>query len=516
MSNVPLKAIAAITGGICIGSGWIVPHWIAPPWVGVVVLVLLSRAQRGRSALAWCWLLGFAGHVTAFHWIPQTVARFSSLPLWIAGVLFVGWASVGALQLGVFGWIVYRLRLRGRGHPTLVAAAWVALAFVWPAVFPWRLAQTQLDWSNLVQIIELTGGAGVGFVMAWVAALAADGACAVWSRSQTRPTILHVCMAGIVLSACLGFGSWRRAQLRAMLASRPELRVGLIQCGDAARREQLHGLSQDIAGEVDLLCWPEAVVGRLAAEREELPLMLRPVPQRRCALVLGALTPPSADNADTRWHNSAVLVAPDESILGRYHKRMLIPFGEYIPGDRWFPSLRRFSAFKNQYRSGGSPDPLDVPGVARLGLLICYEDVVARLARASTVAGANLLVNVTNDRWFGDSHALRQHCQLARLRAIENRRYLLRSTMTGITAIVDPFGDVIAELPTQTPAALVGTVHTLDLHTLYTRYGNAFAWICLMVAGYTLLGRSATNRPEQPSRTRPEQSCDAPSSRRQG
>jgi len=121
---------------------------------------------------------------------------------------------------------------------------------------------------------------------------------------------------------------------------------------------------------------------------------------------------------------------------------------------------------------------LIAPGVARIGVLICYEDIVAGMARASVRRGADLLVNLTNDFWFGQSPALRQHLQLAAFRAVENKRYLLRSTTTGATAVITPTGRIIEQAPFGAPHVLLATVHTVELTTFYTRWGNVFAWAC--------------------------------------
>ncbi len=129
---------------------------------------------------------------------------------------------------------------------------------------------------------------------------------------------------------------------------------------------------------------------------------------------------------------------------------------------------------------GRSHEPLDVPGVARLGVLICYEDIVPEMARASSASGADVLINLTNDFWFGQTHALQQHLRLAVFRAVENKRYLLRSTTTGATAVISPTGEIIDQLPPDQPAALVASVQPLQIRTFYTLAGNVFAWACCL------------------------------------
>jgi apolipoprotein N-acyltransferase len=150
-----------------------------------------------------------------------------------------------------------------------------------------------------------------------------------------------------------------------------------------------------------------------------------------------------------------------------------------MPGERWYPALHRFSPFPDPYLPGNSHDPLVVPGLAKLGVLICYEDIVGKLARHSTAAGAEVLINLTNDSWFGESLALEQHLRIALFRAVENKRYLLRSTTTGATAVISPTGEIVAQAPMGEPFVLTTTVQPMDLRTFYTQFGDVFGWSCV-------------------------------------
>jgi apolipoprotein N-acyltransferase len=511
LGSVVLRAAGAIAGGALLASGWLRPGWIVPAWFAALALLVFSRARRPRSALLWCWLLGLVGHIVAFYWVPGTIQRFSTLPGWLAEMAFMAGCSIGALQFGAFGAVACWLRLRGRARPWVVAAVWASFELVWPTVFPWRLGQTQIEWTAMVQIAELTGVYGIGFLMMWLveAALqlaeqqaarrgAADAGRNAMNPGEgdPRPGLrVEPWVAAGVAVAALGFGLWRERDLQARIAASPPLRVGLVQCADelSQRASNLRRLSQEIGDQVDLLCWPESSLGSLKYEPRQLPAAMRPYSGRRCYLVAGCSVKPD-DKTDDRWLNSAILIDPEEHVVGRYDKRTLIPFGEYVPGETWFPALHGLTVFPQRYRGGVSAEPLRMAGAgegqpdrARLGVLICYEDVLAGLARSSTAAGADLLVNLTNDRWFGDSHALPQHQQLARFRSIENRRYLLRCTMTGSTSIIDPLGRVVEQAPGQLPVAIVETVTTLGLRTVYTACGDVFGWSCVAVMGVAVL-----------------------------
>jgi apolipoprotein N-acyltransferase len=187
------------------------------------------------------------------------------------------------------------------------------------------------------------------------------------------------------------------------------------------------------------------------------------------------------------WFNSAFLRRADGSIGGRYDKIVLMPFGEFIPFASLFPWLKDLSPNTGDFQAGGGPVVLPVSETARVGALICYEDLLAGHVRRTVASGANLLVAITNDAWFGESAALHEHDTLALWRAVENRRYLVRTTNTGLSTVTDPLGRSIARLPTQTATAALARVHILEGTTPYQRFGDAFGYLVLALASSLLI-----------------------------
>src|SRR5690606_21198212 len=159
---------------------------------------------------------------------------------------------------------------------------------------------------------------------------------------------------------------------------------------------------------------------------------------------------------------SAFLIDKQENILGRYHKRTLLPLGEYVPGDKWFPSLGELALLYRTIQPGKDAGILKLPGKARFGALICYEDMIAANARQSAHEGAQVLVSLINGPAFGDTFAMRQHRQLAHFRAIENRRYLVRCASTGVTTVIAPTGKIVAALPQNEAQKLTVAVHPMS------------------------------------------------------
>jgi len=199
-----------------------------------------------------------------------------------------------------------------------------------------------------------------------------------------------------------------------------------------------------------------------------------------------------SDQNRIKYYNSAYLIKPDGTVAGKYDKVHLVPFGEYVPFKRWLPFLGKIVAHVGDFQAGRSGNTIEGP-VPRLGVQICFEIIFPMLSRALVQNEAALLVNITNDAWFGKSSAPYQHFSMAVFRAVENRRSLVRAANTGISGFIDPIGRIIASTPLDEEAALVHRVPILREKTYYTRHGDIFALACLVTAvlylAYPVLGR---------------------------
>lgn len=457
-----------------------------------------------RQAFRRLWLLGWITVLCGFYWLPEVLTRFAGHPPLVAWLLCLAFHGVGALRFGLVGWLV--ARCRGTDSVLMLPVVWTALEFVWPSMFPWRIGQSQLVWLPFAQIGEVTGVYGPTFIVLWggslLYVLLRNRVMPRGVPSHRVPLKWHIPAFAFVLGGIILFGHWRIARIEQYLEGRATLRVALVQPAFAGpeRRKSCIELSRRLPEDIQLVVWPETAVGPLSmafndfGSAEQLAREGRPPASPlvgpRCFWLIGA---DSYQPSPETYFNSALLVDPAQEVLGRYHKRVLIPFGEYIPGEAWFPSLRRFSPWEVAFSSGNSSEPLVMGSDARLGVCICYEDLLAGQNRETVRAGADLLVNLTNDAWFGDSHALMQHQQLAAFRAIENRRYLLRCTSTGSTAVISPIGQTVAQAALHEPTSLIADVKTCELRTFYTRFGDVFALACLGV-GAVWVGRCFMSR----------------------
>jgi apolipoprotein N-acyltransferase len=232
-----------------------------------------------------------------------------------------------------------------------------------------------------------------------------------------------------------------------------------------------------------LIVWPEAAIPFLLRYEPELGLRVhRFVVETGIPMLVGS---PDVGE-DQLFYNSAFLLGRDGQIHGRYDKRHLVPFGEYVPLQHIFFFLDKLVVGIGDFGRGRSATVFPQDGF-RFGVMICYETIFPAEVREFARGGAEFLVNITNDAWFGQSGAPYQHLAMASMRAVENGSYLVRAANTGVTAVIAPTGQILAQTEIFTEAALVGTIRPRLAETPYTRYGDVLGWACLVFLGAYLL-----------------------------
>jgi len=241
----------------------------------------------------------------------------------------------------------------------------------------------------------------------------------------------------------------------------------------------------------DLIVWPETAVqawipasAYFLLNNDELV-----IPQTKGSYFLvgglsykiNEISPDSISDENIAKFNTAFLTDAHGRILGRYNKVKLLLFGEYLPFTKYIPALKNISPASGDFTPGNELNVLEIKekGI-KIAPLICYEDIIPSFSRRFVSKGANLLVNITNDAWFGKSFEPYQHLSFSIPSAVETRRYLVRATNTGISAIIDPVGRVVAKTKIFERTTLNGKVGIMDGEkTLYTKIGGAFSWGCL-------------------------------------
>lgn len=470
-----------ILGGLAIALAFLDGRAWPLAWLGLVPLFALApHAPRKRSAFLDGWIVGATANGTACAWLIETIDRFGGFPIPVALFFYGSLIAFTALPFGVVGTL---LRWAGPAAPVLLAPAlWVAGEFLFPNFFPWRLAYTQRDLVWLVQIGDVTGPYGLSFVLAWFASAL--------SRARRRPTglIAPLTAAGVL---CV-YGAIRVPMIEAAMEAAPEASIGVVQGnlslvekrrGDRfqANVERYQRLSLELDPVPDLIVWPETVVGWSIPQDETSLGRYDPFPFAPAPVIFGSIShegrPP-----DVSWFNSAFLRRRDGTIGGRYDKLVLMPFGEFLPFSDTFPWIKDISPNSGDFTPGAGAAVLEASPELRVGALVCYDDMLAGHVRDAAAEGATLLLTIANDAWFGDSAALRLHESLGLWRAIENRRFFVRATNTGLTSVIDPLGRVVVELPTWIEISHNVPVRLLEIPTLYQGFGDLFAWSVVALA----------------------------------
>lgn len=504
-------------------------------WIGLVPLlwVLLDDdgQPRTRSPFFYGMVAGMFANGGGFYWIVGLLQRFGHLPWIAAAPLFLLLIAYQALTFGLFAVIVCRLRMHlGVKVTWLAPIVWVACELCVPYVFPWYLSITQAWVPTVIQIADITGPLGVSFLLvlsngALFDVLHAIGRAKPGRRLRAFLGTPLLAVGTIVL--CLAYGTVRIHQVDEARQHAEKLRVGVVQANVGIHekfvpglREQQHALhlslSQQLSSQgAELILWPESSYPYAMAR----PVIGDfPVGDRRrvqngfqTPIVFGALTVDRKGISDYDMFNTAIMLDKEGKAVGTFDKNFLLIFGEYLPFAHELDFLRRAIPEISNFSRGTETTtfPIDVRGKRySLGPMICYEDIIPAFGRRlfADKNPPNLMVNITNDAWFGATSEPYEHLALAVFRAVEHRVELVRAVNTGVSAYIDAAGRVYQKGPSvdpqlqpdAKPVTLLADMALLPPGGLFQRLGETFGFLCL--ATVLLLGVLSRQRAGTPLR----------------
>lgn len=501
------SVLLAVSAGLL--YGWCFPprHWWPLAWIALAPVLVIVRESSTRRAAWLAALFAVAGTCATVDWLPKTVMTYFGQSA-AAGIgLFLAVTFVMVVPPVVAFALAYKA-LAGRVSgllPLWAGAAWTATelarANLWTGN-PWvLLGYSQVGVDPVVQIADVTGVYGLSFLVALVnAALAECWLSARRSAKGKKVAAKCLATASVALAVALGYGSLRLAERQDREAGATSVAVvqGNIDLG-ARWRNELYGRNLDVylrltaealhATGARLVVWPEnAMTFYLAYE---------PLYQKAISLVLDVFGAQllaggphhDANAKDPSFFNSAFVLSPAGEITARYDKERLLPFGEYFPLPRLEFLRRRFVRVR-EFSSGGPAAP--VPTVAgAAGILICNEAMFPEVARSRVHAGSEILVNLTNDSWMNDRKFSEIAFDMSVLRAVEQRRYLIRASTSGPSAVIDPYGRVQGKTELFTQSWSEGGVVPQHRLTAYARLGDSFAFGCVLVVLGVLVQRWA-------------------------
>jgi len=484
--------------------------------------VRLRAATPGQGFLLGyvCGILWYAG---TCYWIYDTMRQYGGLSAPEALLALFLFCCYLGLYHGLFGLLVSLVAGSGRDfrRPLVMAPfLWVAVELARTRVtgFPWNLLGiAQVDNVALCRITEWTGVYGISLEIALVnVALAA----VFLVPREKRGALLAAALAAaaVLQSGRLVDAPPAQADHAALLVQQ-NLPVSAEWTPPYLHLErtlnELTELTVQSAAsspmKIDLVVWPESPAPFFTTDprvREAVSALARDTKTWTVAGSIGTGSmgtgSPGKDatgissaagspGQTSLLFNSAVLISPTGEWTARYDKVHLVPFGEYLPFPTIFSFAGGLTKEVGEFQPGSSRQPLDA-GSERLGVFICYESIFPDEVRQFANQGAQLLVNISNDGWYGDSGAYAQHLNQTRMRAIENNRWLLSATDTGVTASIDPLGRVLVHIPRKQRTALVAPYARISVTTFYTRHGDWFAYLCAIISLAALLSRFAYSK----------------------
>ena len=470
-------------------------------FVALVPLMVSIQSMTSKQSFYTGFVAGFGHYMTLIYWIVPTVTTYGGLhPLLGVSTLALLCLYL-ALYVGGFAWLIKRLDPPGVLMPIMGACLWVGLEYIRTYAFtgfPWGvLGYSQYSNQTMVQIADLTGVLGLSFLivlcnLTLVQLVLYLGPSLATKKISWRSISIVVCYTLALVVACLAYGRVRLPEIDRLIQAAPKPKICVIQgnisqdlkWNESFKNETIEkygSLSLGVAKtNPDLIIWPETALpfyyGADTLYSNKIDVYVR---KAKTHFLVGS---PAFERGkeNLKFYNRAYMLNPLSLVTGTYDKTHLVPFGEYVPLQAYLTFLGKITQQAGNFSSGDKTfAPLTFKD-HKTGVLICFEILFPCVARAFVKNGADMLTTMTNDAWFGITSAARQHFSIAVLRAVENRRSVVRAANTGISGFIDPAGRVIEETGLFTTAAITRPVPTLETISFYTRHGEVMGMAALV------------------------------------
>jgi apolipoprotein N-acyltransferase len=472
-------------------------------WIAFIPLLNALKAKTPYQGFLTGFLTGFSAHIGIIYWIAYVVVNYGYLPIPVGIAVMLLLSAYLALYVALFAAGVVYFHARGVSPILAAPLLWTSLEFAKSHLltgFPWEnLGYSQYLFTPLIQAAEITGVFGLSFAIIFINVVIFNVFHFRWSGTdgirRFRRIAAEITAGCVLMMVLFGYGIFRLSDVKKSLDQAPQMPVSLIQ-GNIDQSIKWRPTFQEETVRIyktltlqaapsagGLIVWPETATPFFFQDQDEMHREVASLPILTGNWLLFGGPSYQRDGLGLALLNSAFLLSPDGPIAGRYDKVHLVPYGEYVPLRRFFPFISKLVAGIGDFRSGPGYEPLimQVAGLPRkLGVMICYEGILPEAGRAYRQQGAGLLVNITNDAWFGNTSAPYQHLSMTVFRSVENRLYLVRAANTGISAIIDPTGRIEARSALFEKATLAGTVRIMDGGTFYSTYGDVFVYGCIL------------------------------------
>ena len=479
---------------------YMLPNFGFVAWFSLVPFVSAISISSPRRSFVLGLAFGIPLYAVSLYWLYTALNTYGGIPpfvsILILALLILFLASYMALAVSI-GQLLH-LRL---GIPLVLAlpVTWTMLEFLrghFPfGGFPWNnIAHTQARYPLLIQTASIFGTYGITFLIILFNAALAEVVLKRW-RGKVLLKNLGAVVLILLLSILYGWHRLISSTYTERESNLQQINVALVQGNipqdekwDSMQLEENLKVYSDVTSKlarqgIDLIVWPESAypfLFLLTKDKIDPQILGLDSQGPRPWLLFGALSSYSS-NAYYGYYNSAILIDSGGTVKGAYHKVHLVPFGEYVPMRKLLFFAKAIASQIGDLKRGDDYNPLTIGDTTKIAPLICFEDVFPEIARHFVKNGAELLVNITNDAWYGRSSAAYQHLAISIFRAVETKRYLLRAANTGITAVIDPYGRLVMASSIYDKAIAISKATLLDYETAYVRFGDILPYACIAI-----------------------------------
>ncbi|MCK4534047.1 MAG: apolipoprotein N-acyltransferase [Syntrophobacterales bacterium] len=466
-------------------------------WIALVPLFYALRDADLPGAFRTGFVAGLVYNTGLIYWVVFVVVHYGNLPFYAGISVMLLLAIYLSLYPALFCTGIVYFKRRGVRGVIMAPLLWTSLEYLKAHLFsgfPWEdLAYSQHEYLSVIQVADITGIYGITFLIVLLNCVVYDCISGtLLSSGGEKKRLLPEIIVGLgLLLLVSGYGIYRIDNLKNAANHLDSVDVLLVQ-GNIdqsikwspeyqADTMKIYGdMSADASKRgVSLIVWPETAMPFYFQNYDDRSRSVIDTAREANSWLLFGSPGYRREEGKTSFYNSAYLVSPEGAISGRYDKVHLVPFGEYVPLHDILFFVDKLVEGAGDFTPGREIVPLSM-GDRKAGVLICYEGIFPEISREYCLKGADLLVNITNDAWYGDTSAPYQHLTMAAFRAIENRIYMIRAANTGISAIVDSTGRIVSRTGLFERTTLSGPVKFTRHNTFYSRYGNVFACSCIV------------------------------------
>lgn len=504
-----MKILLAILSGVMLTAsfppgktGWIV-------WFALVPLLKGLENEPPSKAFILGIIAGLIHYFTLIYWIIIVLNTYGGLNLVLSSVMLFLLAFYLSLYPACFSVLVGYLK-ESRFRALLTAGIWVFLEYLRARLltgFPWCLfGYSQSGFLHLIQMSDITGVYGISFLIIFSNAIIYLLLFRSGQAAGKGYLGLEIFLFIAMLSVAIIYGNYRLSGNKEGPKEGKSVKVAIVQANidqsikwDPMYQKESMDIYRRLTENAypykpQLIVWPETAVPFFFQERSELTEEIYRISGESGALMIFGSPAYERINSSIRYYNRAYWLSGVGRLTGYYDKVHLVPFGEYVPLKTLLPFVNRLVTAAGDFASGRDIAPMSLPGLPT-GMLICYEAIFPELSRTNVKKGASILVNITNDAWYGMSSAPYQHLVMSIFRAVENRRPLIRAANTGFSAFIDPYGRIALKGDIFEEELLINdvSIKNHDL-TFYCRYGDIFIYLIFIICLIKFLHELCYNR----------------------